>query len=239
MREMVLYQQNMQLLIKVHVLDAMLYEKPWLSLYLFFGAMYCVIFNSVASVPAIVMGYFIILYVENYLHFVENKTFNLGYKPLTIAEVFKALILNSTDEKGAKQLAFEPIRVEKRTKRRRGAKDDVEPGDDDENDEEIAPLDHREFPFADRDAYPKLSVEDSLAPGTTKGTLSISSLDKLVHCNRTALTCPINRKQAILEGCMDDSQCTTILRSELIAWVLAMKMVTTPSRRAIVTMKQS
>lgn len=194
MREFNLYQQNLQLLVKVLVLDAMLYEKPWMSFYLFGGAMYCIIFNTVAMVPAFLVGYILILYLENYRHFVEDKDFHLGYKPLTIVEVFMALVLNSTNDKGAKQISLKAIAVEKRTKRRRGqqaapqrlgraaSKEDLDIGataEDEENCGEIVPLDHREFPFADRDAYPKFSVEDSLAPGSSKGTLQ--SVERRVY----------------------------------------------------------
>ena len=181
MRELNLYQQNIQLLAKVLLLDAMLYENPWKSLYLFCGAMYCVTFNTVAMVPAFVVGYILILYVENYWHFVENKDFHLGYKPLTIVEVFKALILNK-DGKYDKQMVFEPIAVEKRAKRRHGNAAAQRPRRRSSNEEtnlvdgaeddggDIVPMDHREFIFADRDAYPKFSVEDSIAPGSSKGT---------------------------------------------------------------------
>lgn len=173
MRELILYQQNAQQIIKSQVLDAVLYEKPWISLYMFCGAMYCVIFNSMSKVPAIFMGYFLILYIENYFHFVENKTFNLGYKPLTIAEVLTALLMMNQGESRNKRLSLESIKVEKRAKRRGPSKEDVDTDADIGDSGEIVPLDHREFPFADRDAYPKFSVEDSLAPGTSKGLFKL------------------------------------------------------------------
>jgi hypothetical protein len=170
MREFNLYQQNLRLLVKVLVLDAMLYEKPKMSLYLFCGAMYCVFFNSVRMVPAIFVGYLLILFVENYFYFVEDNEFHLGYKPLTVEEIFKALVLNSDGP--ADPGALEPISVKKRTKRRRGvqrlgrtpSKEELNTSIEEEDDGSIVPLDHREFPFSDRDAYPNFSVEDSLAP---------------------------------------------------------------------------
>lgn len=180
-REFNLYQQNLRLLVKTLVLDAMLYDQPWMSLYLFGASMYCVLLNSVRMLPAFFLGYIIILYIENYRHFIENKDFHLGYKPLTIFEIGKALILNS-DYKGRKKFSFEPVTVQKRIRKRHGrgnqklrrlasSGEEVENGaSGEENDVEIKPMDHREFPFSERDAYPRFSVEDALAPGSSKCT---------------------------------------------------------------------
>jgi C2 domain len=183
MREFNLYQQNIHVLAKLLVLDAMLYEKPWMSLYLFCAAMYSVMQNSVRTIPALFVGYILILYLENYRHYVESKDSHLGYKPVTIQEVLKALVLNQDVLNKQSDPIFAPIAVEKRAKRRRGAasqrlrrmgsKEEENTGthpEDDDEDGSIAPLDHREFPFSDRDAYPKRCVEESLAPGSGKGT---------------------------------------------------------------------
>jgi C2 domain len=181
-REFNLYQQNIRVVFKVLVLDAMLYEEPWISLYLFGSSIYCVLLNTVALVPAFVVGYLLILYIENYCRYVENKQFHFGYKPLTIFEVFKALILNK--EKDKNEMILESIAVEKQTKRRkqdqgaihkphhRGSREDQHEinHEKDENNGEIVPLDHREFPFSDRDAYPKFAVEVAIAPGSNKGS---------------------------------------------------------------------
>ena len=121
-------------------------------------------------VPALIVGYIIILYIENYRRYVENNDFHFGYKPVTIFEVFKALMFNK--EKNLKESFYQSIDVEKKTKRRHGdrgvpVKNDNEA---DVNDDigDVAPMDHREFPFSDRDAYPKFLVEESIAPGSNK-----------------------------------------------------------------------
>ena len=170
-RELTLYQQNLRVVGKVLILDAMLYEEPWISLYLFISAIYCVFYNTVAMVPALTMGYIIILYVENYRRYVENNDFHFGYQPVTICEVFKAVMFNK--EKNTKESFFQSIDVEKKTKRRQGergvpSKNESEPDANEETGDVVA-MDHREFPFSDRDAYPKFSVEESIAPGSNKG----------------------------------------------------------------------
>ena len=170
-RELTLYQQNLRVAGKVLILDAMLYEEPWISLYLFISAIYCVFYNTVAMVPALTMGYIIILYVENYRRYVENNDFHFGYQPVTICEVFKAVMFNK--EKNTKESFFQSIDVEKKTKRRQGergvpSKNESEPDANEETGDVVA-MDHREFPFSDRDAYPKFSVEESIAPGSNKG----------------------------------------------------------------------
>jgi hypothetical protein len=90
---------------------------------------------------------------------------------LTILEVFKAVFFNK--ERNLKESFYHSIDVEKKTKRRhgdRGASLKHE-NEVDMNDEtgDLVPMDHREFPFSDRDAYPKFSVEESIAPGSNKG----------------------------------------------------------------------
>ena len=183
MREFNLYQQNIRLVVKVLVMDVMLYEKPWMSLYLFGAAMYCVLLSSVRMVPAFVFGYILILYIENYRHFVANKDFHLGYQPLTIMEIGKALILNSDHKGRTKEFCFESANVEKLVRRRQGRASqrlprlgssedfDNSTSADAADDGEIKKMDHREFPFSERDAYPRFSVEDALAPGSNKGML--------------------------------------------------------------------
>jgi hypothetical protein len=180
MREFNLYQQNLRLVLKTLLMDAMLYEKPYVSFYLFAAAMYCAYLNSVSMVPAFVVGYILILYIDMYKHFVEDENFNLGYKPLTLRELFDAVFIGKAKE-GARY--FDNIFVQKKTKKRRRreshaierltARDDKGNGDESSDGEEIAALDHREFPFSEREAYPKFSVEDALAPGSgRRGKLS-------------------------------------------------------------------
>ena len=45
-----------------------------------------------------------------------------------------------------------------------------------ENGEDIANEDHKEFPFSHRDGYPKLGVEDALAPSKSGGKYATRSV---------------------------------------------------------------
>ncbi|GAX12066.1 hypothetical protein FisN_8Lh168 [Fistulifera solaris] len=161
MREYTLYQQNTTLLAQMLALDAIFYERPHISLYLFLSGMYCISSNSISLVPAVFVGYIIILFIENYMHYIDGTKFNMGYRPHTLQEILNGLIGHASGAGGF----FEPALVEKKTKRKRGYECDAK---DDKDEVEIEPLDHREFPFSDRDAYPKWSVEDALAPSSNK-----------------------------------------------------------------------
>jgi hypothetical protein len=161
MREYTLYQQNTTLLAQMLALDAIFYERPHVSLYLFLSGMYCISSNSFSLVPAVFVGYIIILFIENYLHYIDGTKFNMGYRPHTLQEILNGLLGHASGAGGF----FEPALVEKKTKRKRGYGYD---GKDDKDEVEIEPLDHREFPFSDRDAYPKWSVDDALAPSSNK-----------------------------------------------------------------------
>ena len=51
---------------------------------------------------------------------------------------------------------------------------------------EIEPRDHREFPFSERDEYPKFAVQEALAPSTkapVKGTVCLSGCCHCSHFN--------------------------------------------------------
>lgn len=196
MREFNLYQQNLRHIIKLQIFEAVFYEKPYISLFLFVASIYCIAMNSVRMVPALFVAYCIILYVENYLHYVENKDFHLGYQPLTIMEVFKALVSESSG-RDLETAVFQPISVAKRTKRRQSRaaqrltrfdSTSVEENSPAGDDVDIKALDHREFPFSDRDAYPNFSVEDSLAPGTSKDGTSRLHGRLSVYYTPTTLT---------------------------------------------------
>jgi len=165
-REINLYQQNIRLLVQVMALDAMLYEHTHVSLYLFVGSMYCGISTSVSLVPPFLVGYLILMFLVNYNKFVESDKYNLGYQATTIPEIFRGLVMaQSTDGSWMK-----PLFMEKRVKKKHGYRTEEEIAQT-TNEVEIEPLDHREFPYSDREAYPKLSVEDSLAPGSAKGMI--------------------------------------------------------------------
>ena len=68
------------MLVQVLALDAMLYERVHISLYLFAAGMYCVWTNSVRMVPPFFVGYILVQFLENYNHYVESNKYNLGYQ---------------------------------------------------------------------------------------------------------------------------------------------------------------
>ncbi|KAG7356782.1 hypothetical protein IV203_001468 [Nitzschia inconspicua] len=158
MREFNLSQQNIRFLLKVLILDCILYENPIMSLYLFITNMYCVYQNSVRLVPPFFVGWLIYLFIENHNYFNGGMNGHLGYQPLTVKEVFYALIRNG---KGGKQ-DFHPILVKKRARRSVVGEDgkliDIELQN------------HREFPFSERFEYPKFAAADAIAasPSTNK-----------------------------------------------------------------------
>jgi len=172
-REFQLYQLNIRYLTWYLMVDTVFYEKPYISLYVFLAGMHCILTESVTKVPPYVMGFIIILCLENYKHYVSDATYNEGYQQLTLLEVFKALL----SKPGSRDRFFEPILVNKRAKRRanrRGARN-LRRIHGDANgfgvnaDDEDEPLDHKEFPLSDREMYPKLDVENALAPSKSKG----------------------------------------------------------------------
>lgn len=179
MREFNLYQQNLNHFLKTFFVNLMLYERPVLSLYCLATNMYCVSFNSVRMVPAFFVGFLIIVLIRSYLSFVEDSSYHLGYKPISIPEVFRALT-KKPGQTAQEDSVFEALSVEKRTKQRKAhrfgrmnSRDESEsqnPGNEAEAEEEVRLVDHREFPFSDRDAYPKFSVEEALANAGTNSS---------------------------------------------------------------------
>jgi len=152
MREFNLYQQNIRFLFKVTILDSVLYENPMMSLYLFITSMYSIWMNSVRWVPAFFTGWIVLNMMENYRSHCESTPGNLGFKPVTIKEIFLGLVKS---DKGNKHF-FQPIQVKKRP---RGGivLDDGKRGD-------IELTNHREFPFSERFEYHKFSAAEAIAP---------------------------------------------------------------------------
>ena len=125
--------------------DAVVYEKPMMSSYLFAAWMHCVYLSSVRLVPVYFVGLLIFLLLETYTLHSRNMASHLGYAPVTLKEIFMALV---NDEQSN---YIEPLLTTKRLKTCRR-----------DSDIEIEAHDHREFPFSERNAYPKLSVEESV-----------------------------------------------------------------------------
>jgi len=176
-REFNLYHVNFRFLVKTLTLDAIFYEKPYISLYLFIGGLCLVWTEAVRLVPPFWLMYAMIQYWENYYHFVVQTSYNEGYRQLTILEVLNGLVFNSMQNKEGN---FKSIEIRKRAKKRgprsggqRNLRrfDSLDGGDEQAaDDEDIQMEDHKEFPFSHRYGYPKFGVEDSLAPSKTGGT---------------------------------------------------------------------
>ncbi len=156
MREFNLYQQNFRFLTKVTIVDCILWENPLMSLYLFSTNMYCVYVNSVRLVPPFFIGWLIYLLYENYRANNVAIAGHLGYRPLSIMEVFYGLV---RDSKGNKQ-NFKPILVKKRA-RKQVIGDDGKMTD-------IEMANHREFPFSERFTYHKFAASDAIAASPSK-----------------------------------------------------------------------
>jgi hypothetical protein len=163
MREFNLYRINIVYLIKSIAVDAVLYERPLISLYLFVAGMYCIYCNSMSLVPPFFITFILILYFQNYLHYVEENTYNLGFKPVTMFEIAKGLLFRGEAHESFAEMGYQlqAIMIQKKTKKR------DEMGREEKDSD---PADHREFPFGERDAYPKFGVESALAPSTKKGS---------------------------------------------------------------------
>lgn len=177
-REFNLYQVNFRFLLKTLFYDAILYEKPYISIYLFCGGLYLVWMEAARLVPPFCLMYVMIQYWENYNHFVLKRSYNEGYQQLTILEVLHGLLFDSTKSAPGN---FKAIHVMKRAKKQggRGRRAGVRSlrrmesleGDEsvEEDDQDIALEDHKEFPFSHAEGYPKFGVEDSLAPSKAGG----------------------------------------------------------------------
>mmetsp|Transcript_5709 Transcript_5709/g.13653 ORF Transcript_5709/g.13653 Transcript_5709/m.13653 type:complete len:1053 (+) Transcript_5709:106-3264(+) len=158
MREFNLSQQNIRFLMKVLILDCILYENPLMSIYLFSTSMYCVYLNSVRLAPPFFVGWLIYLLVENNIYFNGTQEGNLGYRDLTIKEIFFGLLFDGKNDK----YKLNPISVKKLPRRQVVGEDGKRI--------DIELQNHREFPFSERFEYPKFSAADAIAssPATNK-----------------------------------------------------------------------
>ena len=127
-----------------------------MSLYLFSTNMYCVYVNSVRLVPPFFIGWLIYLLYENYRANNVAMAGHLGYRPLSIMEVFYGLV---RDSKGNKH-HFKPSLVKKRPRK------SVMGEDGKLTDIEMA--NHREFPFSERFTYHKFAASDAIAASPSK-----------------------------------------------------------------------
>ena len=191
MREFNLYQQNLRFLVKVTILDCILWENPLLSFYLLSTSVYCLWNETVRFVPPFFVGFVIFILVENYINHNASMRGHLGYQPLTIMEVLKGLIRDGRDnqhtgyaDSKTNGVNFKPILVKKRPRRQ------VVTEDGKTADIELA--NHREFPFSERFEYLKFAASDAIAPspaskgkkGTgSKGTNGRFGVRVIMLCN--------------------------------------------------------
>mmetsp|Transcript_16173 Transcript_16173/g.44778 ORF Transcript_16173/g.44778 Transcript_16173/m.44778 type:complete len:1018 (+) Transcript_16173:218-3271(+) len=158
MREFNLSQQNIRFLLKVLILDCILYENPLMSFYLLSTSLYCVYLNSVRLAPPFFVGWLIYLLVENNVYFTCSQEGNLGYQGVTIQELFFAILFDGKKDK----YKMSPILVKKRPRRQVVGEDGKYM--------DIELHNHREFPFSEKFEYPKFSAADAISsdPSTNK-----------------------------------------------------------------------
>lgn len=179
-REFNLYQQNLRFMAKMIVLDAIFYENIFVSSYLFISCMHCTYSISIKMIPVYFYGLVLLLFLINYAHTILDRETHLGYKPLTIREVSRALLF---DGGAGKDSNLGPLRVTKRAKRTSFQTKVTEQSYYDKvfgiasskskdgqigESREIELRDHREFPFSEKNEYKKFSVEDAIAPSSNK-----------------------------------------------------------------------
>jgi hypothetical protein len=100
--------------------------------------------------------------LENYINHCGITPGHLGFKPLSILEIFYGLVKNDKNQ----QFFFKPILVKKRA-RGHVILDDGRRGD-------IELTNHREFPFSERFEYHKFSAAEAIAPSPTKKSKNAS-----------------------------------------------------------------
>mmetsp|Transcript_32962 Transcript_32962/g.36741 ORF Transcript_32962/g.36741 Transcript_32962/m.36741 type:complete len:1024 (+) Transcript_32962:145-3216(+) len=206
MREFNLSQQNIRFLLKLLILDCILYENPLMSVYLFVASMYCVYLNSIRLAPPFFVGWLIYLLVENNIFFNGSQEGNLGYQALTIQEVFYGLLFDGKDP----TRKLNPILVKKRPRRQVIGEDGKYI--------DIELQNHREFPFSERFEYPKFSAADAIASSPTankkgkkkgKGSVpvDINSGKELRTARRLSIvTAPMSEQEDQVEESEEESE---------------------------------
>jgi hypothetical protein len=141
------------------------YENPLLSICMLISWMHCVIANSVRLVPVYFVGLLIMLMLQNYVHYVLSEQRHLGFSPVTLSEIVSAVVSESDSGCIAPLMAKKKARIapvargalkrqqETSTERKRSTERNIC---------DVELLHHREFPFSEKTAYPKIAVEDSL-----------------------------------------------------------------------------
>jgi hypothetical protein len=154
--------------------DAVMYEQPLLSLYLFLSWMHCIYLESVKLAPAYFVGYLIFHLFDNYELYNQNSSRHLGYAPPTLQELlFSLFALPGREHIHPAQVSKKVVHrnqmgrwssVEKRLSNVSELSEDT--GGD------IEPLNYREFPFSEMQEYPMFRAEDAIAPSKHAGSTS-------------------------------------------------------------------
>jgi hypothetical protein len=162
----------LQFLVKTLATDAVMYEQPLVSLYLFLSWMHCVYLESVKLAPAYFVGYLIFHLFDNYELFNQNSSRHLGYAPPTLQELLYSLLSPPGREH------IHPAQVSKKVVHRnqmgRWSSFDKTLSNISELREnaggDIESLNYREFPFSEMQEYPMFRAEDAIAPRRNAGS---------------------------------------------------------------------
>ena len=108
-----------------------------------------------------------------------------------------------------------------------------------EAEEQVTEYDHREFPFSERDTYPKFAVEDALAPGTnSKARRGKFRARRAIHYNLT-LKLTVKDIQKALRAYMDDCRYTIQLPLPLKqTWLLEERKTKMTQPTIVMAMKR-
>lgn len=159
-------------------IDAVMYEKPLLSLYLFISWMHCVYSVSVRLAPVYFVGYLIFHLFDNYEKYNKSEVCHLGYAPLTLQELLYSLVSPPKCE-NMHSIQVDKKAVKQNSNNRRGlshapSSSNVSDAVDEEGGD-VKPIDHREFPFSEKFEYPMFRPVAAIVPATRKHSNSTSN----------------------------------------------------------------
>lgn len=155
----------MKFLAKTLAKEAVLYQNPLVSLYIFVTWMHCVYADSMKLAPAYFVGYLILCLFNNYETFNQDEERHLGFAPPTLQELLTAMV-SRTEETSVRSIFVDKNAVSMRQRNKLFEKQysgsTYSFSQDFSGD--IQPLDHREFPFSEKLEYPRFRPEDAVAP---------------------------------------------------------------------------
>jgi len=200
MREVALYRVQLEYQCRHLINDTMMYKRPFISLYLFLSWMHCVYLNSVVYVPPYVIGFFVLHLFRNYRLYCSNYSGYSGYKPISLSEIFNALIYGCGESGKLCGTWMEPLVMPKPQKEKSSSMCCV---NRDTKDTEKQGADHVEFPFSEKQTYQKRTLEENLA---TKARINIAS-DNIIDSASDAKMNHLSTTSAKLEKQNKDGEC--------------------------------